>query len=226
LPVGPIGIEGSPRIPRSGTIGHDVAVPTVFESFFVASAGSSAALIGLLFVAISVRPEHVFGGYKTSAGHFSIATGAFAAFLNVFFVSLGALVPSVNPGVFVLVMGAFALLNTLGLARGAWRGWRGGRSATRQAGLVVISLVIYGLELRYGWALLFGAPAEGAARVSAEVSGLSIMLLAAYGVGLGRAWELLRARRWGCWRGSFPRRTRKRLRLILPERRGSPAIAP
>jgi hypothetical protein len=92
-------------------------------------------------------------------------------------------------------MGAFALLNTWGLARGSWRRWRRGRIATRQVGLVLIGLVIYGLELRYGWALL-RAPAEGAAHVS-NVSGLSIVLLAAYGVGLGRAWELLGARRWG-----------------------------
>jgi hypothetical protein len=171
-----------------------VAVPANFDSFFVASAGSSATLIGLLFVAVSVRPERVFGGGEASAEHFSTATGAFTAFLNVFFVSLGALLPLVDPGVFVLVMGAFALLNTLGLARTSWRRWRRGRSATRDAGLVLIGLLIYGLQLRYGWALL-RAP-TGPTHAS-SLSSLTIVLLAAYGVGLGRAWELLGARRWG-----------------------------
>ncbi len=170
-----------------------MAVPAEFQNFFLASAGVSATLIGLLFVAISVSPERVFGG-EAPAEHFSIATGAFTAFINVFFISLGALLPFVNLGIFVLVMGAFALLNTLGLGRRVWRGWRRGRSASREVGLVLIGFIIYGLEVRYGWAL-YRVP-TGMTYVS-NVSSLTIMLLAAYGVGLGRAWELPGARRWG-----------------------------
>ena len=165
-------------------------IPPEFENFFFASAGVSATLIGLLFVAVSVRPERVFGSEGPSE-HFSTATGAFTAFINAFFVSLGALVPHVNLGSFVLVMGAFALLNTLGLGRRLWRGWRRRHRGGREVGLVLIGFVIYGLELRYGWALL-RAP-EG----TEYVSSLVILLPVVYGVGLGRAWELLGARRWG-----------------------------
>jgi hypothetical protein len=36
-------------------------VPTDFANYFLASAGAGAALIGLLFVAISINTERTFG---------------------------------------------------------------------------------------------------------------------------------------------------------------------
>jgi hypothetical protein len=165
-------------------------VPSEFTNFFLGSVGASATLIGLLFIAVAIEPKRVFGSEAT-ADRQAIATGAFTALGNVFFISLGALIPDKNLGSFILAVGAFALLNTLGLSRRLWRGRLGGRQIRRGAGLVVASFIIYGLELWYGWSLLH-APAE-----AGYISSLTILLCGAYGIALGRAWELLGARNWG-----------------------------
>lgn len=164
-------------------------VPPEFENFFLASAGASATLVGLLFIAISIGPERFFGS-EAPAEQLTTAQGAFTALINTFFISLGALIPDAL-GVLVLVMSAFSLLNTLGLSRRLWRGWREKRSISRGAGLVLLSFILYGLELWYGWSLV-RTPTE-----TSYVSVLAFLLLGIYGVGLGRAWELLGARRWG-----------------------------
>jgi hypothetical protein len=62
------------------------------HDFFVASAGGAAALIGLLFVAVSISPEKIFGEAAIPEQR-SNAERAFTAFGNVFFVSLAALIP-------------------------------------------------------------------------------------------------------------------------------------
>jgi hypothetical protein len=60
-----------------------------YANFFLASAGAGAALMGLLFVAISITPE---GTVLPTAPRERqvVASGAFTAFTNAFFVSLGA----------------------------------------------------------------------------------------------------------------------------------------
>lgn len=104
-------------------------------------------------------------------------------------------------------MSVFALLNTLGLGRRLWRGWVEGRLPSRGAGLVLLGFIIYGLELWYGWSLV-RTPAD-----IGYVSYLAVLLLGVYAVGLGRAWELLGARRWGL------------LAWFLPPREGDEAHA-
>ena len=173
---------------------HGTMVPPEFANFFLGSTGASATLIGLLFIAISIEPNRVFGS-EAPAEQQATAAGAFTALANVFFVSLGALVPDTNLGGFVLVMGAVGLSNTLtvgwGLSRELWRKQLGGRRAANATMLVLIGFVIYGLELWYGW-LLLHAPSA-----TYYVSNVALLLLFVFGFGLVRAWELLGARRKG-----------------------------
>src|SRR5258708_6825442 len=63
--------------------------PGAFTNFFLASAGAGAALVGLLFVAVSVAPEQPFapGSAPERRG---VATAAFIALANAFFVSLAS----------------------------------------------------------------------------------------------------------------------------------------
>jgi hypothetical protein len=164
-------------------------IPPEFENFFFASAGVSATLIGLLFVAVSVRPERVFGS-EAAGEHFSTATGAFTAFINALFISLGALVPYASLGVLALVMGALLATEHAGAGPQAEDRVAQGTSWKSRSGTGVDRLHHLRAGVRYGWALL-RAPED-----MQYVSNLAILLLAVYGVGLGRAWELLGARRW------------------------------
>ncbi len=180
-------------------------VPQQFANFFATSAGASAALIGLLFVAVSRAEGGGVFGSEARADRHAAATGAFAALANAFFVSLGVLVPGVNPGGFVLVVGALALLNTLGLGRELWRRRLEGRYAGRGALLVVGGLVLYGIEIWCGLTLLRDAPAEAD---GPYYTVLALLLVGVYVVGLGRAWELLGAPQKGVLAWLFSPRER------------------
>jgi hypothetical protein len=157
-------------------------VPDAYHDFFLASVGASAALVGLLFVAISLAPERVFG--TTAQGeHLAFAVSAFIALCNIFFISLAALLPYLNIGIAIVVAGGSGLVNTLLLGVDIWqrRLRRGGRGST----LLIGSLAIYVLETWWGSEVL-----RHPARTSA-LENVTSVLLVAYVVALARAWELL-----------------------------------
>ncbi len=162
-------------------------MPQEFDTFFATSAGASAALIGLLFVAVSrAEPGSVFGR-EAQADRHAAAAGAFTGLADAFFVSLGALIPGASIGGIVLVVGGVALLGTLGLGRDLWRRRLEGGRAGRGVLLALGGFVVYGLQLWYALSLL---------RVPSDkdyLSALAFLLLGSYVVGLGRAWELLGA---------------------------------
>lgn len=165
-------------------------VPDTFFSFFVASTGAGAALIGLLFVAISIAPEHMVAETAPLERQ-TRATSAFTALFNAFFVSLVALIPNTNIGGVGVTMGAIGLINSIGIARQLLRHERGWRALTRGAFLLAASFVLYGLQTWYSIVLLQNFRMVGA------VSLLAFLMIVAYGIGLSRAWELLGARRYG-----------------------------
>ena len=72
-------------------------VPSSYNAFFTAIATGAAALIGLLFVAVSVRDETIFGP-KAVAGGSALAITAFTGLVNSLLVSLLALIPQDNVG--------------------------------------------------------------------------------------------------------------------------------
>ncbi|HKV83321.1 MAG TPA: hypothetical protein VJN88_02115 [Ktedonobacterales bacterium] len=162
-----------------------------FANYFLASAGAGAALIGLLFVAISVRPEHILGGgaHPVRKG---VASGAFTALTNAFFVSMYALIPQANVGVMAVIVGVVDVVITLRLGRellrenvlaaGRKRRWV---AVSRLAVTLGVSLTLYGYEAFSGVALLRDPHATG------YVIGLTTILLGVYAVGLARSWELL-----------------------------------
>jgi len=89
-------------------------VPPQFTNFFLASSGAAAALVGLLFVAISVAPEHIVQA-NAPIERQAMAASSFSALLNAFFISLGALIP-VNTGTLTLIMSALGIINSSVLA--------------------------------------------------------------------------------------------------------------
>jgi hypothetical protein len=164
-------------------------VTAEFQPFFLASVGASAALIGLLFVSVSVAPERIFGAESDPRRQVQ-AISAFSALANVFFISMSSLIPGVAIGIVVTAVAAASILQLLGLLARA-RTWRADWiTAIRGALLFVVSAIIYGTELYLGL-LLWLRPS------TAALIGLLEVLLGAYAIGLGRAWQLLGAPRIG-----------------------------
>jgi hypothetical protein len=166
-------------------------VTAEYQPFLTASVAASAALIGLLFVSISIAPERVFGE-KAESRRMAQALSSFTALTNVFFISFSSLIPGAPIGPLVTVIAIPALLQTAGLLL-LYPQWRAQGALRRGLFLFVISVGIYGYEMAIG-IQLWMRPSGGA------LSGLLGLLLGAYAIGLGRAWELLGARRLG-WTG-------------------------
>ncbi|HLW03780.1 MAG TPA: hypothetical protein VKT82_34355 [Ktedonobacterales bacterium] len=171
-------------------------VPPAFMTFFATSASAGAALVGLLFVAVSIAPHETV---KTSAPIERQATSAsaFTALINAFFISLGALIPASNIGIFTLFMSVLGLLNTLTLTRHLVMPWPGLNGLVRRGPLVAAGLIIYGYEMYFAILLLITPDDKG------PLYGLMGLLLGVYGLGIVRAWQLLGAKRFGFFGGFF-----------------------
>jgi hypothetical protein len=153
------------------------------HDFFVASAGAAAAFIGLLFVAVTLAPERVFGP-NAHPRRRADATRAFAALGNVFFISLVGLMPGEN----YTVMLGVAALSLFRLAQEAYR-------ATKHLSLVqvlqtfgIISLIVYVAEFFVLLLLRNG---------STSIGSLLGIILGLYAYALATSWGLLGAREFG-----------------------------
>jgi hypothetical protein len=91
-------------------------VPASFTPYFTAIATAAAALIGLLFVAVSLRPETVFGESATAPGRAN-AGSAFTALVNCFFVSVVALIPQAGVGDVSITLAIISIFATVQLHR-------------------------------------------------------------------------------------------------------------
>jgi hypothetical protein len=165
-------------------------VPEAFHDYFVASTGAGAALVGLFFVAVSIAPERtVMSGAPVERQ--AVATSAYTALLNAFFLSLVALLPQTNLGWAALVLSLIGLANHVilgwNLSKHAQRGWI---STGRRAALILAGLLLYGYEL-YNAILLLLFPTD-----STPISVLAPLLVGIYVLGLARAWQLLGGRNY------------------------------
>jgi hypothetical protein len=172
----------------SGAGRGSAMVPSAYQSFFAASMGAAAALLGLLFVAVSIAPERTVGT-GAPVERQMVAESIFTALTNAFFVSMGGTIPGINLGSVALVLSAFALFQTLHVA---WRLWPRRftvRSVIQRLVLVAVALAIYGLQFSDA-SQLTRVPPQGTS-VGSEIN----LLFALYAFALGRSWELLGARR-------------------------------
>ena len=165
-------------------------VPAEFQTFFLASAGASAALIGLLFVGVSIAPERVFGR-DSDPRREAQAVSAFSALANVFFLSMASLIPGIVLGFVAVIVGGVSSLQLLGLLIRVRPSARNLVETVRGVVLFLASAAVYATEIYLG-IVLWRHPSETSA-----LAGLLEVLLAAYAIGLGRAWQLLGAPRIG-----------------------------
>jgi hypothetical protein len=127
-----------------------------YRELFAAIAASAAALTGLLFVAISVAPRR-----GPASGLRVIqqirAAAALLAFTNALTVSLYGLVPGTNVGYPATVLGVIGILFTAAGMRSVFASPRTLRQQRRgQLGLVGLLLLIFGVELACGIAVIAG----------------------------------------------------------------------
>jgi hypothetical protein len=165
-------------------------VPPEFANFFIASASAGAALVGLLFVAVSLAPEQIVTRHAPMERQ-AVAGSAFTALINAFFLSLVALIPHIDFGLVIVPVSGLCLVISLIQAWPLLRRRKGWQSLLRRAFLVVLSVGLYGLELLNGLQLLT-APSQ-----AGIIYGLVSCLIGAFALGLIRAWELLGVQRYG-----------------------------
>jgi hypothetical protein len=160
-------------------------VPESIHDFFVASASVAGALIGLLFVAITVAGERLTSAQAGAPVHRVRADAALTAFTNALAVSLFALVPGHKIGwtaVAVAVGGLlFILASLLSLARvRPWR-WTMLRDGLFLVGLAVLFVV----QLTSGWDVAYHPGHSG------SVNTIAILVIICFLVGIQRSWELI-----------------------------------
>lgn len=156
-----------------------------YPELFAAIAASAGALTGLLFVAISVAPR------RAPVSGLPIiqqvrAAAALLAFTNALAVSLFGLVPGTNVGYPAAVLGVIGILFTAAGIRSIMTS-----PATLhqqrwgQFGLITLLLLIFGVELACGIAVIVGP------HRSEPVQLIGYALVTSLLVGIARAWELV-----------------------------------
>jgi hypothetical protein len=159
-------------------------VPEDIRDFFAASAGVAGALIGLLFVAITVSAERLAREKAEAQVHRIRAAAAFTAFTNALAVSLFALVPGEKIGVTSATVALIGLLflaaALLSLVRMRQMRWATIRDALFMLGLAVLFVI----QLDQGIGVIVDPGNSG------DVNTIAILVVCCFLVGISRSWEL------------------------------------
>jgi len=162
-------------------------VPESYNNFFVGSASVAGALIGLLFVAITVVGGRLTQGTVNAQLHRIRASGALSAFTNALTVSLFALIPGHKIGYTAVAVGlgglAFVLASLISLAR-----MRDVRFANLRDAIFLIGLAVaFVYQVIEGWKVTDNAGNVGA------VDSIAVIVVICFLVGIQRSWELIGA---------------------------------
>lgn len=158
--------------------------PDEYHDFFVASAGAAAALIGLLFVAISVAPERLLAD-DAAQTHRVRATAALTSFTNALTVSLFALVPGLDVGWTAAIVAVVGLRFVSGSLISLLRVLRREPAALRDSAFLAGLVAVFALQLYFGVRLIAHDDDSGAVR------GLAVLVITCFLIGIFRSWELI-----------------------------------
>jgi hypothetical protein len=154
-------------------------VPSEYSAYLATTATAAAALIGLLFVAVSVRDETIFGPDAMPGGE-ALAITAFVGRVNSFVVSMFGLIPKINIGEPAAIMAVISIASIIRLQRRL--------HTSRNLAVQSITLIAYVSQLGYG-VLFLVRPHD-----SDQLINLCIIVLVTLIVSLQRAWSLLRGK--------------------------------
>jgi hypothetical protein len=160
-------------------------VPSEFTAYFSASASAAAALVGLLFVAVSLAPESTVAR-SAPVRRRAIAVSAFTGLLNAFFISLSALIPHVDFAGPVLGLSTSSLISTLISTWLLLTRRQRSENPLRLLFIPLLGFAIYGLEIGVCALPLLQAPTS-----VTPIIWLAFLLFGVYGLALARAWQLM-----------------------------------
>jgi hypothetical protein len=155
-------------------------VPGSYIAYFAAVTGAAAALIGLLFVSVSLRPDTVFGEGAPDRGR-TLAAAAFTGLVNTFFLSMSALVPGVNLGYPALVLAVSSLVSTFRLH---------GKISRSRSQLAYLFLSTGAFTFQFVQGVYLIVQPSG----NSGVENLSYIMIGSMAIALGRAWALLQGK--------------------------------
>jgi hypothetical protein len=158
-----------------------------YENFFIASAGASAAILGLLVVAVTVVNTDD-ADTTTRERRTVLAGSAFVTLVDIFIVSILALTG--GPVVFGIANLAMAIVGLLASSRLTLRAKEAGNFSrnvrTRNLNLAFATVSAGGYSVQLGLAVALLANAQSSALQRALV----LVVVALYCSALGRAWEV------------------------------------
>lgn len=155
------------------------------HDFFTASAGVAGALVGLLFVAISVSADRLAREEMGAPVHRIRASAALTAFNNALTVSLFALIPGVDIGVVALSVACagavFVAASMLSLFRLHQLHW----SSLRDAFFLIVLAAAFVFQFIEGFAVMNNHHDQDG------VQNIAYIVICCFLIGIARSWELI-----------------------------------
>lgn len=160
-----------------------------YSNYFVASTGASAALIGLLFVSLTIA-DAATSDERARTNRDALAGSAFAQLLDAFFVSLAGLAGEARVFAGIAAgMAVFGLFVTSQLLPEVIRAGNWARSSPVRTGNIlmpVTSILVYALQLAFAIGVLLAPNNSALLRLSV------LVMLGLYAGAIARAWKITR----------------------------------